>query len=250
LGVAFDRPDLHLSAPRACGIRGDRSIRIGITHAATVAAKGAAEMTPTLCVVLPLRNADSSIESDVQSVLDTAEQIGVPFEIRVIDVGSRDDTLSTVTNLARRYPQLAVTSVPPGTSFESILDRARDATRAEWLCIHRGRGPIRAGEIDAIWQEHRLEVIASRLRPRIEASTSAEQTDSVRRWAIARRASIQSRAATVGFLLAPREKVAIQENRQPLATRLAVANRLGKTTPTRKGRASRIARMAALALAE
>lgn len=100
-------------------------------------------MEPSLTVLLPVRNAQSTLTNHVQKVLEVASELSDRFELVIIDDGSDDATGEIADELIHRYPQ--VRTVHHGTplgreaavqtglrqsSGEIVLLRSEDETAA------------------------------------------------------------------------------------------------------------------------
>ncbi len=65
-------------------------------------------MEPSLSVLLPVENAESTLASTVNRILEVLPELTRHFEISVIDDGSTDATIEVADELVSRYPQVRV----------------------------------------------------------------------------------------------------------------------------------------------
>ena len=65
-------------------------------------------MEPSLSVLLPVENAESTLASTVNRILEVLPELTTHFEISVIDDGSTDATIEVADELVSRYPQVRV----------------------------------------------------------------------------------------------------------------------------------------------
>jgi dolichyl-phosphate beta-glucosyltransferase len=68
-----------------------------------------------LSVLLPVKDAQSTLEASVHEILDVATDFGERFEVLIIDDGSTDATSEVAHDLTCYYPQIRV--VHHGTSL-------------------------------------------------------------------------------------------------------------------------------------
>jgi hypothetical protein len=62
----------------------------------------------SLTVLLPVHNAESTLSSTVQEILDVVPELTRRFDLLIIDDGSTDATSEVAQELARDYPQIRV----------------------------------------------------------------------------------------------------------------------------------------------
>ena len=72
---------------------------------------GSGAANPRLSVVAPLFNEAVIVPELVRRITDSCRQIGRPFEISLVDDGSRDSTLVELATLSRSIPELRVISL-------------------------------------------------------------------------------------------------------------------------------------------
>ncbi len=61
-----------------------------------------------LSLVMPAYNFEDRLEGNIQAVIDALREKGFPFEVILVNDGSRDSTGEKMTALCRRYPELTV----------------------------------------------------------------------------------------------------------------------------------------------
>lgn len=87
---------------------------------------------PELTVVMPVFNEEAAIGGVVRAWAAELDRLGIDYELRVYDDGSRDATAGILERLARELPRLVVTSKPNTGHGPTILRGYREA-RGEWV---------------------------------------------------------------------------------------------------------------------
>ncbi len=69
-------------------------------------------MNQSLSVLLPVHNAQATLESDVATILDVLPELSRDFDVVIIDDASTDATWEIAEDLACRYPQITIGASP------------------------------------------------------------------------------------------------------------------------------------------
>ena len=85
-----------------------------------------------LSVVMPVYNEAEVVAKVVTSWLETLGRLGIDYEFRAYDDGSRDATGQILLELADQWPRLVVTRQPNAGHGPTIVRGYREA-RAEWV---------------------------------------------------------------------------------------------------------------------
>jgi glycosyltransferase involved in cell wall biosynthesis len=108
-------------------------------------------LKPSLSVLLSVHNAQAMLQTSVHKLLDTLPELTNQFEVLIIDDGSTDATSEVAYELARDYPQVAVTHHTTALGWAaSVAKQARQAS-GEFLMIHCG-GAVDADELVSLWR--------------------------------------------------------------------------------------------------
>jgi len=75
----------------------------------------------SLTVLLPVRNAQSTLTDRVMQTLETAAEMAERFEIVIVDDGSTDDTSEVAFELARDFPQVRAVRHGRGLGQEASI---------------------------------------------------------------------------------------------------------------------------------
>lgn len=109
-------------------------------------------MEPSLTILLPVRNAQSSLHSMVAEVLDIAMEADAPFELVIIDDGSSDATGEVVHEVARRYPQIRVVSHREPLGVEAAIQTGLRQSRAETVFLPDISHGISLNQVPRMWR--------------------------------------------------------------------------------------------------
>jgi cellulose synthase/poly-beta-1,6-N-acetylglucosamine synthase-like glycosyltransferase len=94
-----------------------------------------------LTVLLPVRDAQSTLADTVAQVLDLAAEVSERFEVLIIDDASSDATNEIAHDLRRCYPQIRVLRHRKPLGEDAALRMALSQIRGDVLCVKRGRRP-------------------------------------------------------------------------------------------------------------
>ena len=93
----------------------------------------------SLTVLLPVRDAQSTLASTVTQVLDMASDLSELFELLIIDDGSTDATMEVARELSRRYPQIRTVRHSQPLGEESALRAAFAQSRGDVVLVRGQR---------------------------------------------------------------------------------------------------------------
>jgi glycosyltransferase involved in cell wall biosynthesis len=109
-------------------------------------------LAPSLCVVLPIHNAQASLADHVQALLDVLPELGEAFELLVIDNGSTDATLDVAHDLELRFPQVGVVRHGTPTDMPQIARTALANTRAERILLCDENCSLELRDLHKLWR--------------------------------------------------------------------------------------------------
>jgi Glycosyl transferase family 2 len=125
----------------------------------------------SLSVLLPVHNAQATLESDVGRMLDLLPDLTHQFDVLIIDDGSTDATCEVADELATQYPQVKLLHRPRRRGVEAALSDGLARTESHVVLAHDGQPRIDTAEIVRLW--HR-EAQFDRQMPEISAATSKQ----------------------------------------------------------------------------
>src|SRR5271157_1058024 len=95
----------------------------------------------SLTVVLPVRDAQSTLAATVTEVLEMASDLSECFELLIIDDGSSDATSEVAEELARNYPQIHTLRHDKPLGEEAALRAGLAQSRGDVVLVRGGRRP-------------------------------------------------------------------------------------------------------------
>ncbi len=107
----------------------------------------------SLSVLLPVHNAQRTLENDVSEILDIVPELVSQFELLIIDDGSADGTWEVASDLSRRYPQVKVLRQSMRQGPAVAIHAGAKQTRGEIVIAHDGQPGIDAGEIASLLRD-------------------------------------------------------------------------------------------------
>lgn len=111
----------------------------------------AAKLT-LLSVIIPARDEEESLPSTIADIVTTFEQHGVPYEIVVVDDGSRDRTWSVLQELQGRFPRLVPTQNGDANGFGRAVIWGMDHSRGDAVVIMMADASDSSTDAVKYWQ--------------------------------------------------------------------------------------------------
>jgi glycosyltransferase involved in cell wall biosynthesis len=106
----------------------------------------------SLSVLLPVKNAQATLASTVQEILDVAADLSEQFELLIIDDGSTDATSEIASDLTQNYPQ--VRSIRQGRSIgrQEAIRTGLKQSQGDVVLLHEEKGGTTMEEIVWLWR--------------------------------------------------------------------------------------------------
>jgi glycosyltransferase involved in cell wall biosynthesis len=89
----------------------------------------------SLSVLLPVKDAQATLNEDVHAILDTIADSSVRFELLIIDDGSTDATSEVAHELARHYPQVRMVRHGTPQGREAAIRTGLERSRGEIVML-------------------------------------------------------------------------------------------------------------------
>jgi len=100
-----------------------------------------------LSVVLPAHNEEGTVESVVDQVHGVLEQLGVDYEILLVDDGSSDRTGAIGRSLESRIPRFRLVQHFPNRGYGGALKAGFQAATKDWISFFPADGQFKFEEI-------------------------------------------------------------------------------------------------------
>jgi glycosyltransferase involved in cell wall biosynthesis len=108
--------------------------------------------SPALTVVMPVYNEEDAVAGVVRAWAAELDRLGIDYELRVYDDGSRDRTPDVLETLQRELPRLLVTRHHNRGHGPTILRGYREA-RGDWVFQTDSDGEMEPGSFERLWRE-------------------------------------------------------------------------------------------------
>lgn len=105
----------------------------------------------SLSVILPCFNEAGVIENTVAHSIEYLRGYPIPFEIIVVDDGSRDHTLEVLEKLCREYRELRVVRHAKNRGYGPALRTGFDAVEKDWIFLMDSDGQFDICELSAFF---------------------------------------------------------------------------------------------------
>lgn len=161
-------------------------------------------MDRRLTLLLPVRNAQASLNDHVSRILETVADLTTRFELVIVDRGSTDATTEVADELAHRYPQVrAVTRGPSPDALADLPPGGPEASESYFVLD----GADAAGSLASLARTWRSQAgVIGRIAQAADAGERRSSGDSQRRTepaGPARRSANEPRAVDPGKRIGP-----------------------------------------------
>ncbi len=109
-------------------------------------------MSPTLSVVLPVRNAESSLRSQVDKLLEILPDLTHRFELVIVDDGSTDHTPDIVQDIQAEFPQVRYTRHAQNRNSQKPADTGISQCRGDVVIVQDEASEVRPSDIKRLWE--------------------------------------------------------------------------------------------------
>jgi glycosyltransferase involved in cell wall biosynthesis len=109
-------------------------------------------MSTSLSLVFPIRNAERTLSSELQQVLDVLSDLTERFEVLLVDEGSTDHTKELAHDLAVEYPQLRIARRLPDDLPASALQAGLKQTTGDVVLVQNRHARFSPSYVRKIWE--------------------------------------------------------------------------------------------------
>jgi len=114
-----------------------------------------ASLTRSLSVLLPVHNAQATLQADVGQMLDLLPDLAHDFDVLIIDDGSTDATCEVAEELATQFPQVKFVRHSRRRGVQAALHDGLTRTTSHIVLGHNGQPRIDTAEIVRLWHRER-----------------------------------------------------------------------------------------------
>jgi glycosyltransferase involved in cell wall biosynthesis len=124
----------------------------------------------SLSLILPVRNAERTLPTQVERLLDVAADLSSRFEIVVVDDGSTDATAETAADLARKYPQLRLIRNSWPLGLAAAVKAGVRTAAGETVIVQEDPAPLSPASLRRLWSlRHDKGVVMARSQQKASA---------------------------------------------------------------------------------
>ena len=128
--------------------------------------QGTTRVNDSLSIIVPVRNAETTLAGQVHDLLDMLPDLTSRFEILVVDDGSTDHTAEMTQELARQYPQLRLIRHGEPLGREAAIKTGVSRALGQTLLIHENSGPLSPTDLRRLWSlRHDRDVVMAHAQP-------------------------------------------------------------------------------------
>ncbi len=106
----------------------------------------------TPSVLLPVHNAQRSLEADVTEILEVLWELAGRFELMILDDGSTDETAEVARELAARYPQVRVIRHPLRLGLAEAIQTGLDHLQGEIMLVSDEDYCLDPDDLRTLWK--------------------------------------------------------------------------------------------------
>lgn len=125
-------------------------------------------MKKSLSIIMPVHNVQSSVEREVERLLEIVADLTTDFEILIVDDGSTDRTEEVLYDLCCRFPQVRSRRYTPKQGKATAIDLGLAAALGEVVMIQDQHRQLTPDDIHSLWAMHLDTVSAHEAKPQRE----------------------------------------------------------------------------------
>lgn len=103
-----------------------------------------------LSLVLPIHNEEEVIETVFEKIFTSLKKIKIPFEIILVENGSRDNTLIIIQKLCKKFPNTKVTSSKKG--YTRAIKAGVKIAKGKYICYMPSDGQADENKIAKLFK--------------------------------------------------------------------------------------------------
>lgn len=119
-------------------------------------------MNRSLSVLLPVHNAQATLQADVGRMLDVLPELTGDFDLLIIDDGSTDATSEVAQELSVQFPQVRLHRHSRRRGVEAALRDGLAQTKSPVVLGHNGQSRIDPADAIRVWTGERAEAESMR----------------------------------------------------------------------------------------
>ena len=162
-------------------------------------------MNPSLSVILPIYNAETTLARQVHQLLDVLPDLTGRFEILVVDDGSTDHTDEIAHDLRQQYPQLKIARHAWQRGMAAAVQTGLARSVGDMIFVQEEQTEVSAADVRRLWEmRHDDKLILARAQSEPRPITGG-LIERLTRWAAALQDSARKQPTTAGIQMIRRQ---------------------------------------------
>ncbi len=139
-------------------------------------------MEPSLSLVLPVYNVQSTLGSQVARMLDVLPELTGRFELLIVDNGSTDLTAEVADELARQFPQVRLISQRRYAQSADAAQAALPQAAGQYVFVFDDLSADRESELRQMWRRRDELVAMTRREPAAIRPLKDDTVERLMKW--------------------------------------------------------------------
>ena len=126
-------------------------------------------MAHSLSVVMPIRNAETTLQRHLLELLEVLHDLQATFEVLIVDDASADQTEEVAIELARRYPQVRLFRSSQEQGSAAAIQAGLARATGDVVFVQESPGRISSADLKRLWEmRHDEDLVMARAEPTLQ----------------------------------------------------------------------------------
>lgn len=126
-------------------------------------------MANSLSVVMPIRNAETTLQKHLLELLEVLHDLRATFEVLIVDDASTDQTEEVAIELARRYPQVRLFRSSEEQGNAAAIQAGLSRATGDVVFVQESPGRISSADLTRLWEmRHDEDLVMARAEPTLQ----------------------------------------------------------------------------------
>lgn len=159
-------------------------------------------MTNTLSLILPVRDCEAALASQVARWLELVPELTQRLEVLIVDDGSTDHTFDVAGELAREYPQVRALRNHVSRGTQQAVRTGLEQARGEIVFVQDENASISSNDLRRLWEMRQNQQLVMARTPTKPLNISPDLLDRLTAWgeALKQHASETNQTAAIHMI--------------------------------------------------